>query len=208
MEPTSDVNAPPPNESPALRLVETGPEAGPEVLVHTTAHRLMACSHWLLCTLDAHKRDRARMEWQELGVALLPLGVLFAAVRIPERVVHAAARIDHPQAVDQYLAAALDDGPVIHDLDRHRYYALVPASMPTRWNEAAPVWRNNGIECFGRDTLLGVPPVDAVSLDTRTNQTYWSVPMPSPGVLCDPQDVARMIAAAGRCSSTIPDHDL
>ncbi|MFJ4301233.1 hypothetical protein [Streptomyces pseudovenezuelae] len=181
------------DDTPPLRLVETSPE----VLVHTTADRLMASRHWLLSTLDVTKRDRARMEWQEQSVTLLPLGTLFSAVRIPERVVHAAARTDNPQMVDLFLAAALDDGPVIHDLASRRYYVLVPASMPARWHEAAGLWRTGlGVDCLGSGTLLGVPPTDVVLLDVLTNRSYWSVPMFSAGVLCDPQAVARMIAAA------------
>lgn len=195
MPTTNNVNDSSPSERPALELVDPAQTGA----VHTAAERRMAVTHWLLSTLDATRRDRARMEWQEQGVALLPLGGLFSAVRIPEQLVHAVARIDHPQTVNGFLAAALDDSPVIHDPSGHRYYVLVPASMPTRWTKAASVWSDQlGVDCLGSGTLLGVPPTDVLWLNVLTNQSYWAVPMSSAGVLCDPQTVARMIAAAAR----------
>lgn len=174
-------------------------DASSAVSVTTAADRRLAVSHWLLSTLDAPRRDRARMEWDKHEVALLPLGGLFSAVRIPERVVHAVARTDRPQMVAAFLAVALDEGPVIHDAASRRYYALVPATMPERWHEAAEVWRTEfGVECLGRGTHLGVPEASREALDEATRACYWAVRMPSLGVLCAPQAVARMIAAAAR----------
>ena len=65
------------------------PESG--VLVHTSADRRLATEHWLLSTLPEPSRERARVEWQEHSVALLPLGTLFSAVRLPLDLVLAAA---------------------------------------------------------------------------------------------------------------------
>lgn len=178
----------------ALRPVESAPG----VQVVPAADRRLAAEQWLLATLPAQKRDTARMEWQNHGVALLPLGTLFSAVRIPERLVQAVARIDDPAMCGLFLAAALDDGPVICDPDRRRYYALVPASM-SHWQMAVRVWRTMlGVEILGRNTLLGVPPVDAVGFDRRTRAPYWTLPMTSAGVLCDPHEVAQLMAAAAR----------
>lgn len=174
-------------------------EPAPGVLVHSSADRRLATEHWLLSTLDANQRDRARREWQEPGVALLPLGTLFSAVRLPERLVHALARVYEPRMVGEFLAAALDDGPVICDPRGRRFYALVPASMPARWRKAADEWRAGfGVDCLGRDSYLGVPKVDAVALDPQTWASYWAVSMSSAGMLCDPLAVARLIAAAAR----------
>ncbi|NEB00640.1 hypothetical protein [Streptomyces sp. SID13726] len=189
------------DQTPRLSLVETGPE----VPVVTSAERRLAVEHWLLSTLPGPGRDRARMEWQEQEWALLPLGTLFAAVRLPERVVHAVARTDNPLMVDEFLAAALDDNPVIHDPLGHRFYALVPASMPRRYGPAAQEWRDYGVEILGSDAFLGVPRVDAEVLDTRTQASYWAVPMPSAAMLCEPLAVARLLAAAARRLGAEPD---
>lgn len=179
----------------ALRAVE----CGPGVLVHPSSDRRLATEHWLLSTLPGSGHDRARLEWQEQGCALLRLGTLFAAVRLPEQVVHAVARIDNPLMVDEFLAAALDDGPVIHDPRGRHFYALVPASMPTSFHAAVQEWRAAfGVECLGRDAYLGVPRVDAVVMDSQVRASYWAVPMSSAAVLCEPLAVARLLAAAAR----------
>lgn len=154
--------------------------------MHTTAERQLAAAHWLLSAHPAP--DRARKEWAaEGGLALLPLGTLFSAVRIPARLVHAAAGREDPAAVDAFLAEALHGGPVICDPRGRRYYALVPASTAVRW-------RQPGAECLGRDTYLGVPRLDAVNLNAGAWSSYWSVPMPSAAELCTPAAVAQLVA--------------
>ncbi|MEU9654180.1 hypothetical protein AB0E00_35530 [Streptomyces sp. NPDC048110] len=180
------------NDDRALRPVESGPG----VLVHPTADRRLATEHWLLSTLADQGRARARMEWQEHGVAFLPLGTLFSAVRLPQRLVLAVAGERKPSAdVDAFLGEVLDGGPVISDPPNRRYYALVPATMPTTWHEAVDDWRVMDVDCLGRDTYLGVPRIDLTESDRATYATYWSVPMPSMATLCAPISVARFIAA-------------
>ncbi|MFF4040565.1 hypothetical protein [Streptomyces sp. NPDC001816] len=180
-----------PNQGqPALRPVplDTG------TLVHTTADRRLATKHWLLSTLHPEGRDRARMEWQEQGVALLPLGTLFSAVRLPGVLVQALAASTDPEDIDAFLEEALKGGPVICDPSGLRYYALVPASVPRTYKEAIDKeWRPNDVDVLGRDSYLGVPPVDAV--EHRPHTSYWSVPMPSAAELCGALTVARVIAA-------------
>ncbi|KPC86242.1 hypothetical protein ADL35_12195 [Streptomyces sp. NRRL WC-3753] len=174
----------------ALAPVETGPG----VLVHPTADRRLATAHWLLST----HRDprRARLEWEQHGLALLPLGTLFSAVRLPERLVLAVTGGLGPSgAVDTVLDEAFEGGPVICDPDGRRYYALVPASVPVTWHQAADEWRTMDVDCLGRDAYLGVPRVDLVRFDRRTRASYWSVPMSSAAMLCAPLAVARFIAA-------------
>ncbi|MFM9563233.1 MULTISPECIES: hypothetical protein [Streptomyces] len=173
----------------ALRPIEQHPG----VLVHSSADRQLAVEQWLLATHAAP--DRARMEWQQANVALLPLGTLLSAVRIPAPMVVAVAGSEDPEALDAFLDQALDGGPVICDPGGRRYYALVPGTMPERWRNAAEEWRTLGVDCLGRDTYLGVPTVWAVGFDPQTMASYWSVPMPSAGELCEPLAVARLIAA-------------
>ncbi|WP_251075974.1 hypothetical protein [Streptomyces sp. ISL-12] len=153
----------------------------------------MATEQWLL---SAHpSRAQARAEWQALGVATLRLGALFSAVRIPGRLVQTVAASTDPLIIDRALADVLDGGPVICDVYGPRYYALVPASVPRTWQQAAEDWQSQGVECLGRGTYLGVPRLDAVSFPPVGARSYWSVPMASMASLCEPLAVARLIAA-------------
>ncbi|MFF8034938.1 hypothetical protein [Streptomyces sp. NPDC016626] len=176
----------------ALRPV---PAAG--VLVHPTADRRLATEHRLLSTLPAQRRAQARAGWQEHGVALLPLGGLFSAVRLPASLVHAVT-CGHVSAedVDAVLRDALGGGPVICDQDGGRYYALVPATMPQTWHQAAVDWRTDDVDVLGRGAYLVVPRLDLTECDRGARRSYWSVPMVSADVLCRPLAVARLIAAA------------
>jgi hypothetical protein len=173
----------------ALRPVESEPGA----LVHSTADRRLSTEHWLMATCPASSHERLRAEWQENKVALLPLGTLFSAVRIPGRLISAMALTEDLEEVDAFLEDALRGGPVICAPHGRRYYALVPASVARTWSEAAKEWRRAGVEVLGQGSYLGVPRVDA----TRCPQTvsYWSVPMESAAVLCAPLAVARLVAA-------------
>lgn len=173
-------------------MVPSVVEPEPGVLVHTAADRRLATEHWLLST---HPRPKqARAEWKQHGVALLPLGTLFSAVRIPADLVQAVAASSVPEDIDVFLAEALDGGPVICDLHQARYYALVPASMPKTWRQAADDWRVQDVDCLGRGTHLGVPRLD-VTAYAGPFVSYWSVRMPSMATVCQPLDVARLIAA-------------
>lgn len=186
--------------TPALPPVE--PEPG--VLVHPTADRRLATEHWLLATLPAPSHNRARLEWQEHQVAMLPLGALFSAVRIPGQLVVALTGCTERPELDAFMGQALDGGPVICDPHHLRYYALVPASMPKRWHRAADNWRAMDVELLGVGSYLGVPQVDAVEC-TKARASYWSVPMDSAAMLCSPPAVARLITAGRRCTDTEPE---
>ncbi|MGW9058927.1 hypothetical protein [Streptomyces sp. NPDC055733] len=163
------------------------------VAVHPASDRRLAAEHWLLSSHPAPRQARA--EWNRHQVALLPLGTLFSAVRIPGRLVQAVAASTDPADIDLVLAEVLDGGPVICDPHGPRYYALVPGSMPRTWRAAADDWRVADVDCLGRGTYLGVPRLDAVELAGVGLGSYWSVPMESAGVLCAPLKVARLIAA-------------
>ncbi|MFI0136119.1 hypothetical protein [Streptomyces luteogriseus] len=184
----------------ALRPIE----AAPGVLVHPTADRRLASEHWLLATLPAPSRDRARLEWDQHQVTLLPLGTLFSAVRIPGRLLVALTGITEAPKLDQFLRETLDGRPVICDPHFRRYYALVPASMPRTWHQHLDDWRVMDVDCLGRGSYLGVPSVDAVQW-TRSRATYWSAPLDSPSMLCSPVEVARLIAAGRHCMPAEPE---
>ncbi|GAA2317598.1 hypothetical protein GCM10010234_74660 [Streptomyces hawaiiensis] len=185
---------------PALRPIE----AAPGVLIHPIADRRLASEHWLLATLPAPSRDRARLEWDQHQVTLLPLGTQFSAVRIPGHLLVALTGITEAPKLDQFLRETLDGGPVICDPHFRRYYALVPASMPRTWHQAFDDWRAMDVDCLGRGSYLGVPRVDAVQW-TRPRATYWSAPLDSPSMLCSPVEVARLIAAGRHCMPAEPE---
>lgn len=177
----------------ALRPVKTAPG----VLVHPAADRRLAVEHWLLSTLSTTGRARARVEWRDQGVAMLPLGGLFSAVRLPGDLVLAVAENSwSPAELDAFLAERLDGGPVICDPRHHRWYALVPASTPSTWREEVDDWREVDVDCLGRGTLLGVPPVSRAEFNPGAAlSSYWSVPMESAAMLCRPLLVSRLIGA-------------
>ncbi|MGW6542400.1 hypothetical protein ACWGBH_06030 [Streptomyces massasporeus] len=160
--------------------------------------------HWLLASLPAPSRDRARLEWDQHQVTLLPLGTLFSAVRIPGGLLVALTGITEAPKLDQFLRETLDCGPVICDPRFGRYYALAPASMPSTWHQALDDWRAMDVDCLGCGSYLGVPRVDAVQ-GTRSRATYWSAPMGSPSRLCSPAEVARLIAAGRHCMPAEPE---
>ena len=151
------------------------------------SQRLLSASHWLL---SAHpKPNQAREEWSKAGgLVLLPLGTVFSAVRIPERLVHAAAGSEDPTAVNAFLADALFEGPVICDPRASRFYALVPPSSDMEWPYP-------GAEHLGHGTYLGVPRLDAVDPNHHAWSSYWSVPMSSADRLCGEAAVAHLVAA-------------
>ncbi|MFE4336089.1 hypothetical protein ACFRQM_44055 [Streptomyces sp. NPDC056831] len=157
----------------------------------TGVERSLAVEHWLLSTVPDRKRVRA--EWRERLFALLPCGALFAAVRIPSSVLQAAAGSDDQDAVDQYLAEALMEGPVICDRYAARYYALVPAGTARRWDVPGTV-------CLGVGSELGVPRPGVAAADGT--RVYWSVPMDSAGVLCSPAAVSQAVMVGRYRSAT------
>lgn len=170
-------------------------ELQPAVLVHPTADRRLAIGQWLMSAHDTP--SHGQVEWTQHGITLLRLGTLFSAVRLPLRLVLAVAGGRQPsQELDRILEEALEGGPVICDPAGRRYYALVPASMPRTWTQAADDWRVMDVDCLGQGTYLGVPRPDRTEYDPETNSSYWAVPMPSAGSLCAPLTVARLIAVA------------
>ncbi|MCH5677817.1 hypothetical protein [Streptomyces gilvus] len=180
---------PQPRQGRDLHLVAQEP-----TLVTTTADRRLAAEHWLLA--GSSDRDRTRAEWRTQGVAMFPLGVRFSAVRLPGALVLAAAGLRWPARADEFLGEVLEGGPVICDPRGDlRYYALVPASVPVTWHQAVEEWRAMDVDCLGRESIMGIPRLGEVEPNRRPPASYWSVPMASPGELCAPLAVARLIAA-------------
>ncbi|MEV4784413.1 hypothetical protein AB0K53_02940 [Streptomyces tuirus] len=137
-------------------------------------------------------------------MALLPMGGLFSAVRMPEYLLTALSGGAETACVDDFLAEALGGGPVICDPRFSRYYALVPADVPTTPHRMADTWHALGVSCLGRGSHLGVPRLDAVD-SRRPSASYWSVPLNSAAMLCTPLMVARLIAAGRSCVDTEPE---
>ncbi|MEV7191222.1 hypothetical protein AB0N81_05350 [Streptomyces sp. NPDC093510] len=135
----------------------------------------------------AHSRlasEQACREWAESGVALLPLGGRFDAVRLPEALVQAALGVIARQAVAARLAW-LVEGPVVYDGRTlgGSYYALM---KPCR----SRVWKHQ--DCaprLSRGTYLGVPRLDR----TEPPGPYWIVRPRFAGDLCEPATVAAVI---------------
>ncbi|MFI6855989.1 hypothetical protein [Streptomyces sp. NPDC050416] len=137
--------------------------AGRGALIHPTGDRRLATEDWLLATLPPAFRGRARWEWQQHRVAMLPLGGLFSALRIPECLLAALSTGTGAGCLDEFLAEALGGGPVICDPRFSRYYAVLPATMPATLHQMVEAWRALDVDCLGRGSYLGVPRLDAVN---------------------------------------------
>lgn len=144
-------------------------------------HSERAVADWLAGALadPAH----ARQEWADYRLAVLPLGTQFTAVRIRADVIEAAVGSPSPTLTAGMLETALN-GPVIHDPNSHRYYALT-ALDTTGWRPA------DGAVLVGRGTWLGVPRVQDVE---PRQASYWAVPPQRPRDVCDPAAVAELVA--------------
>ncbi|EPH43328.1 hypothetical protein ABT390_20125 [Streptomyces aurantiacus] len=155
-------------------------------------HENRAISDWLA---RAHPLPaQARAEWSHHGIALLPLGRRFDAVRVPADRVHAAVGSDDPRTV----AAALADwlhGPVIRDIRSggRPYYVLVApyADGDADWNGRE--------ERLGADTHLGVPRPGSLSM-----LAAWVVPPQHPGNLCDPAHLRALLSTADALRTVEP----
>lgn len=126
----------------------------------------------------------ARHEWQDRGVALLPCGRTFGAVRLPATLVHAAAGSDTTATVT--AALRMLDGPVIHDgRVTSPYYALVQAHAGLVWDGAEDT------PALGPESYLGVPRLDW----QEPPGPHWLIPPRREGDLCRPSLVREFIAA-------------
>ncbi|MCX5239849.1 hypothetical protein OG824_32070 [Streptomyces prunicolor] len=127
--------------------------------------------------------DQAQAEWNDdLGVAMLPLGILIAAVRLNGDLVRAATGTDDPGQIAAKLEETLD-GAVIYDRDV--YYALINGHAGLIWDmeKAAP--------CLGDGVYLSVP----VLRRTAGPGPHWVCRPRREGDLCRPDAVRKLIAA-------------
>ncbi|MEU7554060.1 hypothetical protein AB0B01_17265 [Streptomyces sp. NPDC044571] len=113
----------------------------------------------------------AYAEWKAHGVAVLPLGEFFEAVRLPEELANAAAASEVTAVVNDALAGL--EGPVIHDSRNRNYYALVAPGTRDHWSS------RHQVECLGHGTQLGVPELDRHRPDPG-HPIYWAA-APGPG---------------------------
>ncbi|MCF3122910.1 hypothetical protein IPZ68_24845 [Streptomyces arenae] len=130
--------------------------------------------------------EQARREWSDTGVALLPLGRHFDAVRLSDALVHAAVGSTAPEAVAACLEKALR-GPVIHDSRTMggTYYALMRPIGRKRWRYQDIVPR------LGAHSYLGVPTLTR----TKPSGTHWVVLPKFEGDLCEPSAVEGLVTA-------------
>lgn len=143
-----------------------------------------AITGWLA---QAHPVPRqAHAEWDNDGVALLPLGPHFSAVRIPASRIHAAVSSTDLKVITEVLAEWLD-GPVIHGAHgtSGAYHALVP-------NEADLDWDIPYAPLLGPGTYLGVPRLDR----QRPPGVHWVVRPRYEGHLCASSYVRALLAVA------------
>ncbi|WP_051853106.1 hypothetical protein [Streptomyces aureocirculatus] len=132
----------------------------------------------------AHPVPRqADAEWANHGVALLPLGVRFDALRVPAPRIHAAIGSDDRGTVGKALEGWLH-GPVVRDVRTGSglYYVLIAPDAP--WEGPA--------ERLGQGIYLGVPRID----NEVSPVTYWAVQPERPGHLCDPAHLAALLSTA------------
>ncbi|MFJ6571943.1 hypothetical protein ACIQNU_31525 [Streptomyces sp. NPDC091292] len=145
-----------------------------------------AITEWLA---RAHPTPSAAYtQWQVQGVAMLPLGRDFAAVRLPARLIHAAIGVDDRTDRLPGLRASITSmigGPVIHDGNTVgvAYYALIPWHAGLIWEE------QHTAPCVAVGTYLGVPRVDRLG----PPGPYWVVPPSYDGHLCAPASVRALI---------------
>ncbi|MCF3124772.1 hypothetical protein IPZ68_34470 [Streptomyces arenae] len=143
-----------------------------------------AIADWFARTLQAP--EQARREWADTGVALLPLGLRFDAVRLPDRLVHAALRSAVPDEIAARLGRLLR-GPVIYDgrTMGGTYYALIRPIERSRWRHQDIAPR------LGADTHMGVPRL----IRTEPPGTYWVVLPRFEGDLCELSAVESLVTA-------------
>ncbi len=120
------------------------------------------------------------------GVALLPLGERFAAVRMASDVIHAAVGTDHLDDVAVILGELLG-GSIIYDrrVAGGTYYALIQG-------HAGLVWAYEDVAtCLAHGTYLGVPRLDR----QQPPGTYWVIPPRYEGDLCAPRSIIALVEA-------------
>ena len=139
--------------------------------LHTPlAHRLTeaereAVRDWLA---GSSKRPQAaKDQWRKGGIAALALGRRFSAVRLTEPLVHAVTTSALSATVTRVLASTLN-GPVIHDPQGRRFYALTPRPSQPGRSARTP------------STSAATPTSACRPSNSSTPTTDWTATGPSP----------------------------
>ncbi|MEI5100383.1 hypothetical protein RB200_19885 [Streptomyces sp. PmtG] len=156
------------------------PRSGPQAQAPLNEHELRSTACWL-AGADPNP-GKVWAEWEKHGVALLPLGRRFDAIRVPAERIHDAVGSEDAKAVAECLRTWLE-GPVIRELRSNfgPYYALIAPDAD--WDGPE--------ERLSTGTYLGVPRPGHLSL-----LTCWAVPPLTPGALCDPVHLHTLLALA------------
>ncbi|MFE6398078.1 hypothetical protein [Streptomyces alboflavus] len=150
-------------------------------------HDRASIAIWLA---HAHPVPRqAEAEWAHHGVALLPLGERFDALRVPALRIHAAVGSNNPETVSRALREWLH-GPVVRDVRTGSglYYVLIAPDA---------VWEGPALR-LGPGDHLAVPRIG----QQVSPVTYWAVPPPRRGQLCDPAHLAALLSTADPLKAT------
>ncbi|MFJ3960024.1 hypothetical protein [Streptomyces sp. NPDC090036] len=142
---------------------------------------------WYACCLA--DPAAAHAAWREHGVAVLPLGARFEAVRIPDALAHAAVESSADRVVDLALTLALE-GPVIRDARGRNRYALVEPGTGEDWQP------RSAVECLGDGTHLGVPDIGRDRVGPGRT-LYWAS-APGPGAYFCRVAAVRLLVRVGR----------
>ncbi|MFI6644527.1 hypothetical protein [Streptomyces sp. NPDC050504] len=156
-------------------------------MTHTDTPEAVAA--WLASTAPAP--DTAHEDWTTPlgGVAFLPLGVHFDAIRIPIGLIRAAAGSDNDPEITPVLEELLSGGPVLTDGYRW-YHALVPLGTQKTWTRT-------DAQCVSDGTWLYVPHPTWTSCGIS-----WAVPPTRVGATCTAADVVRLLERTQRTTGT------
>nr|WSZ97005.1 hypothetical protein OH820_16245 [Streptomyces sp. NBC_00857] len=132
--------------------------------------------------------ESAYRDWRDGVPAVLGTGSVFDAIKMPDRLVHAAIGSTEQSIVRDVLAEL--GGPVIW-APACWYYALVPAGT-------AASWRSPHSSALGRGWYLAAPRLDR----NGPSGVHWAVPVGQPGKLCTPESVAELLRTGLRGSVT------
>ncbi|MGA5321812.1 hypothetical protein ACPCIU_15355 [Streptomyces seoulensis] len=117
------------------------------------------------------KPKRALRHWEEGCDELMPLGGRFAAVRIPGRIMHAAAGGSTPEAVAGIVRDVLR-GPLIAGLysEQRTYWALVPCRAHVYWPSHL-----KDTPYLGAGSYLNMPPPSCTTPPTEAElpTPFW-----------------------------------
>ncbi|MEU9404001.1 hypothetical protein [Streptomyces sp. NPDC048242] len=131
------------------------------------------------------KPKRVLRRWEEGWDQLLPLGVRFAAVRIPGSIMHAVVVSDDVEAIAVVARDTLR-GPVIAGMyaRQRTYWALVPWRPQVYW----PDYLKRAAPLLGPDSYLNVPPPACA-----VPPNFWVAPPRYRYDLCSREQVFNLI---------------